>query len=72
MRVRMVRRTTEMIDGVDLSSLKAGLVYNLDPAIATYLLALGLAGSEMRTAPAPVLSGDSPKLERRRRRKRLL
>lgn len=38
MRIRMTRPVSEEIDGIDVSSLRAGAIYDLPATLATYLI----------------------------------
>ena len=48
MRVRITRQPTGSIDGVNVSLFKPDNVYDLPPALATYLMVEGWAEVEMR------------------------
>ena len=43
MRVRITRRRPGEVDGVDLSSFEVGMLYDVSPSLATYLIMTGSA-----------------------------
>jgi hypothetical protein len=59
MRVRIVKPTEGVVDGVSLSRLVPGLIYDLQPITANYLISRGCA--EELTAPGEiVIPSDNP------------
>jgi hypothetical protein len=43
MRVRIIRRQRGDVDGINLEAFQVGLVYDVAPSLATYLLTVGSA-----------------------------
>jgi hypothetical protein len=65
MRVRIVKRATQTIDGVSLTKFVPGGVYDVSPGLADYLVLEGLARPEMRR---PVRAKLKKRVDRRQRR----
>jgi hypothetical protein len=55
MRIRIVRRPSGQVDGVDLNRFEVGAVYDVNASIATYLMVGGHAESVSATGPASVV-----------------
>ena len=58
MRVRITHRRPGEIDGVDLSRFEVGLMYDVSPSLATYLIMTGTADPVVDERPALVLPVD--------------
>ena len=59
MRIRITRQPQGEVDGISLAELEVGLIYELSPSVATYLISLGNAEPILDAAPIP------PQFERR-------
>ena len=55
MRVRITHRRPGEIDGVDLSAFEVGLIYDVSPSLATYLIMTGTADPIVDERPALVV-----------------
>jgi hypothetical protein len=55
MRIRIVRRPSGQVDGVDLTRFEVGAVYDVNASIATYLMVGGHAEPVSATGPAAVV-----------------
>jgi hypothetical protein len=58
MRVRITHRRPGEVDGVDLSRFEVGLMYDVSPSLATYLIMTGTADPVVDERPALVLPVD--------------
>jgi hypothetical protein len=48
MRIRITRRRPGEVDGIDLSTFDVGVVYDVSPSLATYLIMTGHADPDER------------------------
>ena len=55
MKVRIVKRPVEVLDGVELNKYAPGLVYDVSRELAEYLVLQGFAKFEMRRTSRPTL-----------------
>ena len=55
MKVRIVKRPTETLDGMDLDKYAPGLVYDVSRELAEYLVLQGFGKFEMRRTTRPGL-----------------
>ena len=55
MKVRIVKRPAETLDGVELNKYAPGLVYDVSRELAEYLVLQGFAKFEMRRTSRPTL-----------------
>lgn len=55
MRVRITRRRSGEIDGIDLNAFDEEVMYELSSSLATYLITTGSAEPVMDERPAPAL-----------------
>jgi hypothetical protein len=60
MRVRIIKQGEGVVDGVSLRHLVPGCLYDLDPSLAHYLEASGLAEEVPESNPALVVPLDAP------------
>jgi hypothetical protein len=58
MRVRITHRRPGEVDGVDLSTFEVGLMYDVSPSLATYLIMTGTADPVVDERPALVVPVD--------------
>ena len=58
MRVRILKSTAGVVDGVSLSRLIPGLVYDLTPSTANYLISQRCAEEPAASEPAAVVAPD--------------
>jgi hypothetical protein len=61
MRVRITHRRPGEVDGVDLSAFEVGLMYDVSPSLATYLIMTGTAEPVVDERPALVVPVDELK-----------
>ena len=64
MRVRIVKQPPSDFEGISLRLYRVGLVYEITPSLANYLVAEGYAQIELREDRQPQL----PTVERRKKR----
>lgn len=53
MRIRITCQPRGEVDGISLTALEVGLIYELSPSVATYLISLGMAEPIVDAAPIP-------------------
>jgi hypothetical protein len=58
MRVRITHRRPGEVDGVDLNTFEVGLMYDVSPSLATYLIMTGTADPVVDERPALVVPVD--------------
>ena len=58
MRIRIVRTTGGIIDGVRLGRLLPGLIYELDASVAAHLITIGAAVEAPLAKPEPIVPFD--------------
>jgi hypothetical protein len=58
MRVRITHRRPGEVDGVELSTFEVGLMYDVSPSLATYLIMTGTADPVVDERPALVVPVD--------------
>jgi hypothetical protein len=65
MRVRITKRLTGSIDGIQLGRFKPGSIYDVTTSLATYLLCERMAEPVAEDSPALVVPPGEPGSERR-------
>jgi hypothetical protein len=60
MRIRITRRRPGEVDGIDLSRFDVGVVYDVSPSLATYLIMTGHADPDERPSLAVPIEEMQP------------
>lgn len=67
MRLKITRRLSGSIDGLQLSHFESGESYEVGTSIGSYLLAIGAAEPVLDDTPAPVVSVGTRRADAQRR-----